>query len=718
MNHFFKPLLLLCLLLCSYLTLAADTMPISVISPQGAFENRNFANGAEIFTNRNYVLQNIPSEFAGFEFLASDGKVADQGFIIPSASGTIYLIGPSSGVTGWSLVPNTAFNYSDGASTSLAIYQKTVTANESVEIPLNTSFPGVGPIAQSIVFEQLDLFLCIGQSNMAGRDDMNAALGDFIPVDNAYLLANDGFIDAVNPFNGYTNIGSTSFNGQGVSPSFSFSKEVASSINNKIGLVVNARGGSSINSWNDKTDDLYAQTIVRALEAQKWGTYKAILWHQGESNSGTLGVEQYPERLQSLVANLREDLGDPNLLFVAGQIGQFKSSHANFNAMITTVPTFIDNTACVLSDGLTDNGDGLHFSRESYLTLGQRYADIVLDRVYNQTSTTAPLVNFVTPIDGTAFTAGHDLVVTVDATDSNGSIDNVQLFINNLLVRQENYATYDWGQNVQDPLLADLAAGTYTLKAVATDNDGETSEASIDITVDNGNPTGAFFLQNLASGEMLKSDDNGAIGLYAPSTSEDHQWNFIPTSDGYVMLDNANPQRGPIKTATTTGNPLVWLAERFLGNAYLNREWLPIWVSGNIYKLECRDAGRGYIAAIGGNAINSADGNDATAHWELIPSGDSSFKAASNVIDINKGDLVNQLVMYPNPTSDTLYIELKGISNAEISILDIGGQLIWQEKYTGGTMSINTRETLKTGIYIVKSMSEKGVVLTQKLVIF
>jgi hypothetical protein len=237
-----------------------------------------------------------------------------------------------------------------------------------------------------VIFEvvpELDLFLCIGQSNMSGRDAMNASLGDFIPVDNAFLYTTSGFVNAVNPFNGYSNIDTVTAIGQGVSPSYSFSKKVTATVpNKKIGLIVNARGGSDLIEWDDKADNLYQQTMLRALEAQKWGTYKAVLWHQGEADVSAGDVAAYPNQLTNLVANLREDLGNPNLYFVAGQIGQFNVAHTSFNSVITTIPTFISNTACVLSGGLTDIGDNLHFNRASQIVLGERYADMILNRVY------------------------------------------------------------------------------------------------------------------------------------------------------------------------------------------------------------------------------------------------------------------------------------------------------------------------------------------------
>src|SRR6185436_18312582 len=64
------------------------------------------------------------------------------------------------------------------------------------------------------------------------------------------------------------------------------------------------------------------------------------------------------------------------------------------------------------------------------------------------------------------------------------TVSNVKLYLDNQLVRQEGLAPYEWGAAGQnDPLLLDLASGTHTLKAVATDNTGATGESTITITV-------------------------------------------------------------------------------------------------------------------------------------------------------------------------------------------------------------------------------------------
>jgi len=81
-------------------------------------------------------------------------------------------------------------------------------------------------------------------------------------------------------------------------------------------------------------------------------------------------------------------------------------------------------------------------------------------------------LSFASPANNTQFSIGQPIGVTINAADSDGSISNVRLFINNTLVRQENFAPYEWGTdnaNQNDNAIQNLAAGSYTLTAVATD---------------------------------------------------------------------------------------------------------------------------------------------------------------------------------------------------------------------------------------------------------
>jgi hypothetical protein len=267
------------------------------------------------------------------------------------------------------------------------------TSNERTSVINVSSQDGSTSLTYNIVFEVLpdmDLFLCIGQSNMAGAATLDGTKGDYYTLDNAFLFNSDNRFEAAkNGMNRYANVLTTSSQYYGLT--YEFAKKITSQTHKKIGLVVNARGGSSIELWDkagtDAGDTLYVKTMQRAFEAQKWGHYRAVLWHQGEANRTS--VDTYPAQLVQLVNNLRNDLGDAELIFVAGQIGQWRADNAPFNNMIKNISTFIDNSGCALSDGLVNltnlADDNSHFNRDGLITLGDRYAAIVINRLYATT---------------------------------------------------------------------------------------------------------------------------------------------------------------------------------------------------------------------------------------------------------------------------------------------------------------------------------------------
>ncbi|MGL4593129.1 MAG: sialate O-acetylesterase [Thermoguttaceae bacterium] len=249
-----------------------------------------------------------------------------------------------------------------------------------------------------IVFEtlpELDLFLCIGQSNMAGRGPMDASKGDMEPIPNVYLFTPAGnWIPATNPLNRFSTT-RKEMPMQQICPAYGFAKKLVAQTNRPIGLVVNARGGTSIEEWT-KTDkergrtdfNLYEEAMKRALDAKKWGNYRAILWHQGEANSSRAGA--YPDQLKKLVSDLRSDLGDSKLFFVAGELGRWQQgvsqTKSGFNEMLGGIPKVIERTAVVSTEDLTPiRGDikDPHFDRESQIILGERYADAVKTGVYS-----------------------------------------------------------------------------------------------------------------------------------------------------------------------------------------------------------------------------------------------------------------------------------------------------------------------------------------------
>ena len=229
----------------------------------------------------------------------------------------------------------------------------------------------------------LDLYVCIGQSNMAGRATLTPEVMD--TLQNVYLLNDKGrFEPAVNPLNRYSTI-RKEMSMQRLGPAYSFAKEIFLQTKRPVGLVVNARGGSSINSWlKGSKDGYYEEALSRIRTAMKQGgILKAIIWHQGEADCSN--PEAYKQKLISLVKDLRTDLELPDLRVVVGQISQWnwtkrEAGTVPFNQMIKKVSSFIPHSDWVSSKGLgwyKDEKDP-HFNTEAQLLLGKRYAKKVL----------------------------------------------------------------------------------------------------------------------------------------------------------------------------------------------------------------------------------------------------------------------------------------------------------------------------------------------------
>lgn len=227
----------------------------------------------------------------------------------------------------------------------------------------------------------LDIFIALGQSNMAGRAPITDAVSEVLP--NVKLLAdNDQWVDAQNPFNLYSNIRKKA-SMQRVGPSYSFAKTMEKHTGKPIGMVVNARGGTSIAKFSE--GGIYHDTLFSRLKGlPNLGVIKGIIWHQGESDSGRPG--SYMDKLKTLVDSLRAELG--NAYFVAGQMGPWtldgasSPKYESINAVIATIERNIPNATYVGNTNLKHIGDGAHFDLVSQILLGQRYAQKMLSSEY------------------------------------------------------------------------------------------------------------------------------------------------------------------------------------------------------------------------------------------------------------------------------------------------------------------------------------------------
>lgn len=270
-------------------------------------------------------------------------------------------------------------------STDMNLFNKEgfpATSFRTDKYPLVTEGVNVNPEPK---IPELDLFLFIGQSNMAGRGYITDNYKDNIK--NTYLLTPNGYMEpARNPLNKYSTIRKR-LDLQGVGPAYSFAKAITDKTGRPLGLVVNARGGSSINSWmKGAKDNYYDEALSRIRQAMKFGTLKAIIWHQGESDSND--PTTYMLKLQELIANLRKDLNDTKLPFIVGELAEWRMNGTSeaFNRMLRTVPKHIPYSYCVSSKELVPliNESDPHFSADSQIILGRRYAEAAYNACYSE----------------------------------------------------------------------------------------------------------------------------------------------------------------------------------------------------------------------------------------------------------------------------------------------------------------------------------------------
>ncbi|MEO1652645.1 MAG: Ig-like domain-containing protein, partial [Bacteroidota bacterium] len=94
-----------------------------------------------------------------------------------------------------------------------------------------------------------------------------------------------------------------------------------------------------------------------------------------------------------------------------------------------------------------------------------------------------PVVNITSPSNGASFDLGTKVSLSANISDTDGSVANAQLLLDNNLVRQINQAPFQWGIGNNDAVLGNLSLGNHTLSVVATDDDGATSTKSVSIVV-------------------------------------------------------------------------------------------------------------------------------------------------------------------------------------------------------------------------------------------
>jgi len=225
------------------------------------------------------------------------------------------------------------------------------------------------------VDSSFDLYLLIGQSNMSGRGIITEKFKEE-GSPNLFMLTRDNkWIPAKNPLH----FDKPKIAGVGPGMSFGIKMEKGNPTH-KIGLIPCAVGGTSIDTWKpggydeDTKTHPYDDMLLHLQAALKSGVLKGVLWLQGESDSDPEKAAVYLPKLETLIKELRNVTGIPNLPFVAGQLGRYRDEYQNINNVLKQLPEQVSYSAVASSKDLTDKGDKTHFTSESQEKMGERMA--------------------------------------------------------------------------------------------------------------------------------------------------------------------------------------------------------------------------------------------------------------------------------------------------------------------------------------------------------
>lgn len=221
-----------------------------------------------------------------------------------------------------------------------------------------------------------DLFLLIGQSNMAGRGVVSDE--DRQPIPGVFAFSKDRqWVPAVDP----VHFDRPDRTGVGLARTFA-STLIRYGAAKSVGLVPAAFGGSALSEWVPGSAH-YTNAVDRlkaALAAAPGARLRGILWHQGEADSSDEErAITYRLRFARMIASLRKDLNAGDVPVIVGQLGEFVEVSKypqlhTINRELATIPLLVPLSGFVSSQGLKDKGDLLHFDSPSMKEFGRRYA--------------------------------------------------------------------------------------------------------------------------------------------------------------------------------------------------------------------------------------------------------------------------------------------------------------------------------------------------------
>ncbi len=310
----------------------------------------------------------------------------------------------------------------------------------------------------------------------------------------------------------------------------------------------------------------------------------------------------------------------------------------------------------------------------------------------------APEVAITSPANGATFTEGETVTISASASDSDGTISKVEFYQGSTKLGEDTTTpySYSWGN---------VAAGTYTITAVATDNLGaSTISGAITFMVE---PGGGIPIVGIYQAESFTASFNAEESTrhsgYTGSGYMDYggqgsyvEWNSVKEGPGTVTLTfryanggSKNDRQCAILVNGTDTGSLPFAPSGGWASWATVSKTVTLQPGANTIRVEA----------------NTSKGGPNLDKMEVLPAG-GGLPAVPEASAMSK-----TLEVYPNPTKGTLHIDVKNVRVSKMVLRDMSGLIrVDLEVDDNSTLDLSA---YPKGIYILHIITSEGLLTRQ-----
>jgi glucose/arabinose dehydrogenase len=325
--------------------------------------------------------------------------------------------------------------------------------------------------------------------------------------------------------------------------------------------------------------------------------------------------------------------------------------------------------------------------------------------VYGTLVNGAPTVSIVSPSNGANFNAPATINITANASDSDG-ISKVEFFNGTVKLGESSTSPYTFAWT-------NVAAGSYSLTAVATDGKGVIGTSSaLTVNVVNTSINLALNKQAIVS----STENGGTLGSYAVDGKANTRWSsqFMDPQSIYVDLlqvYNINEVKitweaayGKDYKIQVSNDAVTWNdVKTITGNTSLLNDWTGLSATGRYVKILGTARATGYGYSI----------------YELEVYGTAATKLSASLFE--SAQVESQVTLFPNPAISYVTVNTNVNVDGMVTILitNLNGKVLLRKEVEVGNGTLNDSldiSLLDAGLYLYKAISGDKVIVSKQFI--